>query len=96
MVSRHAKPLIIAVAPMVVVIDFRAIGQRLLCRLACGCSSANERKTYKSAPEQLQRKENGGVLTKESETLLWHRKNKTMPDPTKGDTQGIIPCACFW
>ena len=55
-VSRHTKPLFIAIAPMAVVIDFRAVGWRLRCMFACGCGSTTERKPYKSTPDQRQRK----------------------------------------
>ena len=78
-VSRHAKPLIIAAAPMELVIVGTAIGKRLHWWLACGCGNANERKPHKSAPVQRQRKEKNCVLTKESVEILRHRNDKIMP-----------------
>ena len=63
-VSRHRKPLIIAAAPMEVVIDCLAIEKRLPCKFACGCGSTIERQYRKLAPEQRQRKEKNCVLTK--------------------------------
>ena len=62
--NRHAKPLIPAAAPMVVVKDFRAVGQRLRRKFACCCGGANEHKPHKASPAQRQRKENDSVLTK--------------------------------
>ena len=91
-VSRHAKPLIIAAAPMEIVIDFRAIVQRLLGYFACGCGGAIEHQYRKSAPAQRQRKEKDCVLPKESAELLRHGKNKTMPVPTKGYTGDYPLC----
>ena len=55
-VTGYTKPLVIANAPMEVVVDFRAVGWRLPCWFACGCGSANECKPCKSAPVQRQRK----------------------------------------
>ena len=55
-VTGHAKPLIIAAAPMVVVIAGTAIDWHLHSRFACGCGGANEHQYRKSAPEQRQRK----------------------------------------
>ena len=49
-VSRHAKPLIIAAAPMELVKVCWAIGGRLRCMLAYGCGGANERISRKSTP----------------------------------------------
>ena len=72
-VSRHAKPLIIAAAPMEIVIDFRAIVQRLLGYFACGCGGAIEHQYRKSAPAQRQRKENGSVLAKECSAVSARR-----------------------
>ena len=64
-VSRHAKPLIPAAAPMELVTACRAIGRRLHCKFACCCVSAAERISHKSPPEQRQRKEKYCVLVKE-------------------------------
>ena len=61
-VSRHAKPLFPAAAPMERVIAGMAPERRLLFKFACGCGSANERKPHKSAPAQRQRKEDSSVL----------------------------------
>ena len=55
-VTGYTKPLVIANAPMEVVVDFRAVGWRLPSWFACGCGSANECKPCKSAPVQRQRK----------------------------------------
>ena len=63
-VTGHAKPLIIAAAPMEIVIAGTAIGGRLLVWFACECGGANERQYRKFAPEQRKWKENGSVLTK--------------------------------
>ena len=51
-VSRYAKPLIIADAPLAVVIDFWANHRRLRCWFACGCDSSTERISCRSAPDQ--------------------------------------------
>ena len=86
----YAKPLFPAAAPMELAKVCRAIEWRLLFKFVCGCGSANERKPE---PEQRQRKENGSVLPKESERLLRHGNNKTMPVPSKGYTGDYPLCA---
>ena len=91
-VSRHAKPLIIAAAPMAVVIDFRAVGWHLRCIFACGCGGAIEHQYRKSAPVQRQRKVEDCVLPKESAELLRHSKNMAVPDPSKGYTGDYPLC----
>ncbi len=77
---------------MEIVIVYRAIGQRLLYKFACGCGGSTERISHKSEPAQRQQKEKDCVLTKESETVLWHGNNRIIPDPTKGYTGDYPLC----
>ena len=92
-VTGHTKPLIIAAAPMEIVIACSAINWRLLVYFACCCGSAIGHLYRKSAPDQRQRKEGDCVLTKESAELQGQSRSSVAPDPSKGYTGDYPLCA---
>ena len=94
-VSRHAKPLFPAAAPMVVVIAGSAIGGRLHGAVPL------LRRRYRAQPSQAR---TSAAPAKREELRLTEGVGRNSAAPQKQDyarpllrgTQGIIPCALLW
>ena len=94
-VTGHAKPLIIAAAPMAFVKVCRADGQRLLLKLACGCGALLS--AFPASPHQSSGsgKRRAASYRRSRQDFCGRAQAKLCQTLLRG-TQGIIPCAILW